>query len=96
MTRHRRYRAAFVLGVVCPLIVGAGGLWMRSYRRQEALNRLLIAALVNRDTNNALQLVKEGTDPNLPASDGATPLQMALKDNHPGLVALLKRAGAKK
>jgi hypothetical protein len=43
MNKHRRYRAALLLGVVFLLIVGTGGLWLRSARRQEALNRQLIA-----------------------------------------------------
>jgi len=194
---QRRYRAAFLLGAVCLALAGAFGLWVRSYQRQEALNRQLIAALLHKETNKALQIVNEGADPNtpgslrlpslrkiwqelrheprefsdnpsafllacgdpwidgdsalisdstdapelvktmlehgakanardkrgwttliwavwfnhkktvlqllaygadpnLPASDGTTPLQMAQQSNHPNLVALLKQAGAKK
>jgi uncharacterized protein len=40
------------------------GLWLRAKRRQYALNRQLIAALVKGDDKQALALVNEGADPN--------------------------------
>ena len=66
MNKRRLQRAVLILGVVCLLIVGAYGVWLRSERRQEALNRQLIAALVKRDNDRALSLVNQGADPNTP------------------------------
>jgi len=42
------------------------------------------------------QLLAYGADPNLPAHDGTTVLQIAQRVHRPGLVALLRKAGAKK
>ena len=197
MNKRRLTRAVLVLGTVGLLLTVAFGFWVRSFRRQETLNRQLIAALLNKDTHKALQIVNDGADPNtlgslrppslrrlwqelrheprefsdnpsafllacgdpwidgdssliqdspdapelvktmlqngananardergwtaliwavwfnhqktvpqllaygadpnLPATDGITPLQMAQQSNHPDLVTLLKQAGAKK
>jgi len=73
MNKRRRYRAVLVLGTVCLLMVGAGGLWLRSVRRQEALNRQLIAALVKDDPKQALALVNAGADPNTPLEPMSPP-----------------------
>jgi hypothetical protein len=64
MNKRRRYRAVLVLGTVGLLLTVACGLWVRSERRQEALDRQLIAALVKQDTAQALGLVNAGADPN--------------------------------
>jgi ankyrin repeat protein len=66
MNQRRRYRTVLVVGAVFLLIVGACGLWLHSARRQEALNRQLIAALVRGDAKQALVLVNAGADPNTP------------------------------
>jgi hypothetical protein len=77
MNKRRLYRAGLLLGTVGLLITGVCGLWLRSYRRQEALNRQLIAALVKGDRwrwrqetsydyQEALSLVNAGADPNTP------------------------------
>jgi ankyrin repeat protein len=66
MNKRRRYRAVLVLGAISLVVVVTGGLWLRSARRQEALNRQLIAALVKKDPNQALALVDAGADPNTP------------------------------
>lgn len=50
--------------LVVPLLVGGGGLWVWQAKRQYALNRELIAALVTNDTKQALALVNRGADPN--------------------------------
>lgn len=64
MNKRRRYHAVLLLGTVGLLIAGVGGLWLRLARRQEALNRQLIAALVKQDTAQAIGLVNAGADPN--------------------------------
>jgi ankyrin repeat protein len=64
MNKPRPYRAVFLLGAVCLLIVGAWGLSWQSHQRQEALNRQLIAALLKNDDQQALVLVDKGADPN--------------------------------
>ncbi|MCW3094971.1 MAG: ankyrin repeat protein [Chthonomonadaceae bacterium] len=64
MNKRRRYRAVLFLGTVCLLMVGAGGLRLRSQQRQEALNRQLIASLVKQDDHLALSLINAGADPN--------------------------------
>ena len=77
MNRRRRYRAVLILGTVGLLLTVACGLWLRSARRQEALNRQLIAALVKieevriehvvlYDNREVLALVNAGADPNTP------------------------------
>ncbi|MCW3097328.1 MAG: Ankyrin repeat [Chthonomonadaceae bacterium] len=77
MYKRRRYRAAIVLGTVGLLLTVACGLWLHAERRQEALNRQLIAALVKYavwparhvapyDCQEALSLVNAGADPNTP------------------------------
>lgn len=60
--KQRRWLIKLVLPVM--LLVVAGSLWLRQTKRQYALNRELIAALVKEDTKLALSLVNEGGDPN--------------------------------
>jgi hypothetical protein len=62
--RARRRRA--MLFTLCLLVgfIVTGNLWLRVERRQNALNRKLIAALVRGDDKQALALVNEGADPN--------------------------------
>jgi len=76
MNKRRFCRAVLLLGTVCLLAVGACGLWLRSYRRQEALNRQLIAALVNHDPKLALVLVNAGADPNTPLKPSPPSLKL--------------------
>jgi len=66
MNKRRFYHAVLVLGTVCLLIVGGCGQWRRSERRQESLNRQLIAALVKHDNQQALVFINAGADPNTP------------------------------
>ena len=83
MNKRRRYRAVLVLGTVGLLLTVACGLWLRSDRRQEALNRQLIAALVKGDLppqfhyqyddREALALVDAGADPNTPLVPSPAP-----------------------
>jgi len=73
MNKLRLYRAVLLLGTVCLLITGGGGLWLRSVRRQDALNRQLIAALVKQDAKQALVLVNAGADPNTPFDPPSPP-----------------------
>jgi ankyrin repeat protein len=46
--------------------------------------------------NSVRQLLAHGADPNLTGPSGVTPLQIAHDGNRPNLVALLRKAGAKK
>jgi hypothetical protein len=64
MNKCRLHRPVLVLGTVGLLLTVACGLWLRSVRWQEALDRRLIAALMKSDTHQALQIVNEGADPN--------------------------------
>jgi hypothetical protein len=73
MNKRRRYRAVLVLGAGFLLIAGACGLWLRSARREEALNGQLIAALVKQDPKQALVLVNAGADPNTPFGPPSLP-----------------------
>jgi hypothetical protein len=66
MNKPRLTRGVVLTGAVFLLIVGACGLSLRSERRQEALNRQLIAALVKGNMQQALVLVNAGADPNTP------------------------------
>jgi len=76
MNRHRLKRAALFTGLVGLLIVGGIGLSVWRARRQEALNRHLIAVLLKGDVmrwqkvpydyQEALSLVNAGADPNTP------------------------------
>lgn len=50
--------------LVVALLVGGCGLWVRQSKRQYALNRQLIVALVKGDTKQALILVNAGANPN--------------------------------
>jgi len=68
MNKRCLNRALLVVGSVGLLLTVACGLWVRSYRRQETLNRQLIAALLHKETHKALQIVSEGADPNTPGS----------------------------
>lgn len=71
MIKRARWKSVVVLAAIVVvgtiasslLIVGAGGLWLRSYRQQEALNRQLIAALMKEDDRQALDLVNAGAGP---------------------------------
>jgi hypothetical protein len=72
MTRHRRRAALFTLLLMTGIIICAG-LWLRAQRRQAALNRQLIAALVKHDTQQALTLVYDGADPNTPLKPRPVP-----------------------
>lgn len=65
MTR-RRHRVALSVAMLLVGTVAFAALWARSYQRQEALNRQLIAALVKQDVVRALALVNAGADPNTP------------------------------
>jgi ankyrin repeat protein len=60
----RRKRIALIILFLLALLIGGVGLWLRSARRQYALNRALIAALVKNDLGAAIALVNEGADPN--------------------------------
>ena len=60
MNKRRFKRAVLLVGL---LVVGTIGLWIWRLQGQEALNRQLIAALVNDDFQKALVLVNEGADP---------------------------------
>lgn len=53
-----------IAGATGLCIAGVCGLWLRSQRHQYDLDRRLIAALVTNDNPQAIQLVKQGTDPN--------------------------------
>lgn len=59
----KRRRLLLLFTLVAALLVGGCGLWVWQAKRQYALNRQLIAALVNRDTKQALALVNVGADP---------------------------------
>ncbi|MCW3054941.1 MAG: hypothetical protein JWN14_4111, partial [Chthonomonadales bacterium] len=76
----RLYRAVLALGTVGLLLTVACGLWLRSYRRQEALNRQLIAALVKNDAQKALALVNAGADSNTPCHPSPPPSLRQLWD----------------
>src|SRR5689334_4539956 len=60
---HRRPAALLTLILLAGVVL-ACGLWLRAERRQYALNRQLIAALVKGDSKQALALVNAGADPN--------------------------------
>ena len=62
MKRRRSLLLLFVLSAL--LLIAAGGLWLRQAKRQYALNRQLIDALVHGDFKQALALVNAGADPN--------------------------------
>jgi hypothetical protein len=57
-------RVALIMLFVVALLIVSVGLWLRARQRQYALNRQLIAALVNYDDKQALALVNAGADPN--------------------------------
>jgi hypothetical protein len=77
----RRKRTILVTFFLMAMLIGGTGLWLRAQRRQYALNRQLIAALVNDNNQQALALVNSGADPNTPYQ----PLPM------PTFMQLLKR-----
>lgn len=65
MNKHRFQRAILLTGFIGLLFVGGYGFWLfQAQGHQYALNRQLIAALVKRDTSQALLLVNAGADPN--------------------------------
>jgi hypothetical protein len=66
MNRRLQQRSAFLMGLLCLLLVGACALWVQSQQRQYALNRRLMAALWKFDDPQALALVNAGADPNTP------------------------------
>jgi hypothetical protein len=61
----RRIQSSVLLSILL-LLIAAGTFifWVRAQQRQFALNRRLIAALVQGLDQDALELVKEGADPN--------------------------------
>src|SRR5579863_9697761 len=61
----RRKRAAQIMLFLLICLFVSTGLWLRAERRQYALNRQLIAALVKGDNQRALALVNAGADPNM-------------------------------
>lgn len=79
MTTPRRRYTLVPLLLLTGIIVAAG-LWLRAQRRQEALNRQLIAALEDQDTTQALSLVKMGADPNTPYKPIPSPTLRQLWD----------------
>ncbi len=60
--KHRRLLILSLL--VVALLVGGCGLWVWQAKRQYALNRELIAALLHGDSKQSLVLVEQGADPN--------------------------------
>ena len=73
MNKRRIKSAVLLTSLVGLIVVGACGLWPRSYRRQEALDRQLIAALKYDDPKQALALVNAGADPNTPVEPPQPP-----------------------
>jgi hypothetical protein len=74
MNKRRVKRAVLLTGTVALLIaVVVFRLSLRSYRRQENLNRQLIAALMKQDPKQALALVNAGADPNTPVKPPSPP-----------------------
>jgi ankyrin repeat protein len=65
MTGHRRRAVLFTL-LLMACIIASACLWLRAERRQYALDRELITALVTNDAQKALVLVNSGADPNTP------------------------------
>lgn len=91
MNKRRRSRAVLVLGTVGLLLTVACGLWLLSARRQEALNRQLIAALMKDEKaplqhsgpyehREAMALVNAGADPNTPVKSLPPPSLRQLWD----------------
>jgi hypothetical protein len=70
VSRRRKRAALSVLALLTGLALGMG-MWVRSARHQEALNRQLITALVKKDPKQALALVNAGADPNTPVEPTA-------------------------
>ena len=73
MNKRRLQRAGLLTGLVGLVLAGVFGLKLRSYRRQEALNRQLITALVKHDNQNALMLINKGADPDTRYAPAAPP-----------------------
>lgn len=59
-----RRRALLLFLTVALALCAACGLWLHWEQQQYALNRQLIAVLINGDTQAALTLVNAGADPN--------------------------------
>ncbi len=57
-------RSLLLLLLPVSLLMAGMGLWVRSQQRQYALNRQLIAALINNDRKQAFALANAGADPN--------------------------------
>ena len=77
MNKRRFQRAVLLTGALTLLFVGVYGLWLfQAQRYQYALNDQLIAALVRRDTTQALLLVHAGANPNTPY---VTPVPLSLR-----------------
>jgi hypothetical protein len=76
MNKRRLQRSALLTGILLLVLAGGSFLWLRAEQRRYALNRHLIAVLVQGDDKQALALVKAGADPNTrykPASIPALP-----------------------
>ena len=74
MNKHRFQRLACFMVCLGLLLAGSRGLWLlQSHQRQYALNRQLIAALVDGDYKKALDLVNAGADPNTPFKSPPAP-----------------------
>jgi hypothetical protein len=73
MNKRRLQRTIFFTVLVGLLTVGSCGMWLRAQRWRFALNRQLIAAVRDHDDREAIDLVKEGADPNTPISPPPVP-----------------------
>src|SRR5579871_5569409 len=71
------------------LVISGLGLWLRSAKRQYALNRQLIAALIHHDDQKALTLVEAGADPNACYKPSSAPslLKLVKQVLHPSLAS---------
>jgi ankyrin repeat protein len=64
MNQRRRQRYVLLTGIVLLVFAGGSFLWLQAEQRRYALNRHLIAVLVQGDDKQALALVEAGADPN--------------------------------
>lgn len=69
--KHRRL--LFLSALVVALLAGGSGLWVWRAKRQYALNRQLVAALLHNDSRQALALVNAGADPDTPVASPPAP-----------------------